>query len=84
MKICRDFEVGKTIYEYECSKCGFNEDLYYHMDEERPDTYMCPKCEEETMRRIFGNKQIHIPPEWSTTDNKFDFSKGPSGRKHFY
>ncbi len=85
MKICREFEVGKTAYTYRCEACGIEEDLYYHMNEGRPEEYNCPVCKvENSMYRVFDNKQIHIPYQWGTTDNDIKFNKSPSRRKHFF
>ncbi len=74
-----------TPYSYECKDCGYQEDLYYKMsDETRPLKYTCPKCNsEEGMFRIFG-QPIHIPMDFGDGENKFDFSKSPSRRKHFF
>jgi len=85
MKVCRDFEVGKTAYSYKCKICGLNEDLYYHMDEERPKSYQCPMCKtKNSMYRVYGNNKIIIPFQWGTTDNEIKFDKRPSRRKQYF
>lgn len=74
-----------TPYPYECKECGYQEDLFYSMnDESRPLRYTCPKCNtKDSMFRIFG-QPIHIPMDFGSTDNKFEFGKSPSKRRHFW
>jgi len=79
----RDISSGIT-YDYQCSECGYTEDLYFHMNDERPKQYKCPECGNKTMTRIFGNKKIVIPFQWGDTDNDIKFDKSPSRRKHYF
>lgn len=73
-----------TPYVYECEKCEKNEELYFKMSDNRPEIYDCPFCGEiNSMKRIF-NAPIHIPFQWGDTDNKLDFGKSPSKKRHFW
>lgn len=79
----RDMSAGAT-YEYACTECEYTEDLYFHMNEDRPSNYKCPECGNKTMRRVFGNKKIIIPFEWGSTEYESKFDKRPSKRKQFF
>lgn len=81
----REYNPDKTPYPYRCSICGFEEDLYYHMDQEKPKKYRCHSCgSRASMHRVFGRSSVHIPLDWGSTENKIRFNKSPSGRKHFW
>jgi predicted nucleic acid-binding Zn ribbon protein len=78
-------EERPTPYTYECENCEREEDIYFSMKDDRPDRYDCPFCNRpNSMKRVFGNTSTHIPMDWGSTDNDFDFSKSPSKRKHFW
>ena len=34
--------------------------------------------------RVFGTSAINIPFQWTTSKTKFDFTKSPSRKKHFF
>ena len=71
-------------YNYYCRKCGYNEDLYYHMIENRPKEYNCPQCKtKNSMIRQFADKVITIPFQW-TTDDSPKFETRPSGKRKLH
>jgi len=73
-----------TPYCFECNNCGYSEDLYYAMNDERPQYYNCPKCEtKNSMKRIY-NTPIHIPMDFASNENPIRCDKGPRGKKRFY
>lgn len=71
------------IYVYKCEKCGNVNEKEFHMTDEKPNIISCPVegCT-GVMIRQFGNVAFKIPEGWG--ENKIDFSKSPSRRKHFY
>ncbi len=80
----RNFEAGQSVYTYKCEVCGISEDLYYYMEDERPKEYQCPNCgTENSMYRIFNNKNIIVPYFWNN-EQPFDFSKKPSKKKKYF
>lgn len=80
----RNFTLEKTPYTFVCEECGFVEDLYFKMEEDRPKEYRCIKCGNNSMHRCFGDKSVHIPLDFGSTENKISFDKSPSRRKHFW
>lgn len=69
------------IYEYIHDETGEVIEEDYPMTEEIPITIFKDGKE---YRRVFSSVATHIPEDWGSTDNKLDFTKSPSGRKHYY
>lgn len=80
----RDLKDG-IPYPYFCTNCGFEEELYYSMnDDSRPKNYDCPICEKvNSMDRNFSGSTITIPFQW-TTDDSPKFDKRPSGKRKLH
>jgi putative FmdB family regulatory protein len=54
-------------YEYKCNKCGITREVFYSLDEERPD----PICCATAMSRVWGNIPVIFTGKgFYKTDNR--------------
>jgi putative FmdB family regulatory protein len=57
------------LYPYRCTECGFEKDFDSPMTAERPDRETCPECGRLSMKRTWGNSAIHVPFQFTTTND---------------
>lgn len=79
-------EERPTPYVYNCSDCDEDDELYFSMRDDRPDTYDCPFCgSKNSMKRVFNDKKVHIPFQWGEDKGKsINFDKRPSGKRKLH
>lgn len=46
------------LYDFMCNKCNHTQELFLGMNEQRPT--ICPKCNQETLVRVFNTFSIGI------------------------
>jgi len=63
---------GKQLYSRRCSKCGYEADLMFNMEDERPKDAECPQCHEKAFNRSFKSSAIIVPFQWTKDQFRFD------------
>jgi putative FmdB family regulatory protein len=71
------------MYPYRCEECNYEEDFLYSMSDELPKVKTCTKCKKRKMIRNYTSTPVHYSTEFKE-ENKINYDKSPSGRKHFY